>query len=101
MQMRCRVSEEGGLVVGSPDFVASRYAMEATTSGAGIGQHESTVERPRQNAGEHGPTIIGDSTAAVGGHAVTPRHEDAARAPVGQRRQREVAKLGFDALDVP
>src|SRR6516225_9968850 len=102
---RCRCGaacrRKGGLVVGSPDFVASRYAMEATTTGAGIDQHESTVERPRQYAGEHGPTIISNSTAAACGYAVAPRHEDAARAPVGQRRQREVAKLVLDALDVP
>jgi hypothetical protein len=83
MQMWCRVSEECGLFGGSPDFVAPRYAMEATTTGARIGQDESTVERPRQHEREHGPTVIGDSTAATGGHAVAPRHEDAARAPVG------------------
>src|SRR5262249_36096442 len=99
--MQWGVSEEGGLVVGGPDFVAPRYVVQATTTDTGIGQREPAICTPRQHPREHGPTIIGNATAAAGSHAVAPREEDPARAPVGQPGQRKVAELLFDALDVP
>ena len=101
VQMRCGVLEQGGLVVGGPDIVAAGGAVQPTTTGAGIGQHQPTVEAPRQDAGEYHPRIVSQPRSAAGGHAVAPRHEDAARAPVGQRGEREVAELLLDALDVP
>src|SRR6516164_922662 len=99
MQPRRRALKERGLIGGRPHVLTPRAAIKATAARAWIGEHKPTIECPRQDASENIPRVIRLPAPRTCGELVAPCHENSARAAIGQRREREVAELFFNALD--
>ncbi len=96
--MRWRGALEHGFVGIRPDLVGPRTAIEAAASHARVARDKPAVGSPRQNKREHNPRVVGLPTGGSG-QLIAPGHEDAARAPITQRRQWEVPEGAFDQLD--
>src|SRR5262249_39392872 len=69
------------------------------TTRARVGQDQTAIQSPCENQREHLPSVVGLPPRSER-ELITPCHEDATRAPIGQRGQRKVAKLFLDRPDV-
>src|SRR5262245_29233437 len=59
MEMRWRALEKYRLVIGRPNPVGARAAIEPTAARAWVRQHKPAIMTPRQHAGEHLPRVVG------------------------------------------
>ena len=99
VQMRGRAFEERGLVVDASRS-SRRASRDRADRRARTGWPATAHDRAPTTVRGRAPSTHSRLAAASWRQAVAPRLEDAARAPVGERREREVAEFLLDHHDL-
>src|SRR5262245_38427164 len=74
MQVLRRDAQESSFVAGGPNLVSARPSIEPATADTGVCQHQAPIMCPGENAGKHGPGVIGLPSGG-NGELVAPRQK--------------------------
>lgn len=99
MKMFRRLGIKGSFLGLAPDEFGSAAAVKPTGPLARVGRDEAAIESPCEYPGEDRKTIVGSAFRRFSDF-VAPGQKFATRSSVGQRRNRKIAKFGFDVLEV-